>query len=318
VAAASVALAVQPAVAWADASTTSIEQGFDQGRIQTPRSTAFGGAQTALGTSTTALYDNPANLPLSRVYHFEGLAGLSPEARRQTYGAGVVDSSTSRLAGGVGGTWNMLDPDGIHRQWTDLRLALAYPFGDRFSMGITGRYLRADQKTSSGPLGASLASDGSPNGPIFNAFTLDIGATFVLTEGLRLGAVGHNLTNPGTGLAPTWVQGGIGYGRDIFSVELDAAADFTTFKSTRARYMGGAEVFLANRVPLRAGYRYDDGVKTHAITGGVGYVDRSWSIELGAMHEIAGEHPATFLTLGLRLFYNATGGSQLDTTNEAF
>jgi hypothetical protein len=322
VAAALTTVSARPTTARADVSTTSIEQGFEQGRIQTPRSTAFGGAQTALGTSTTALYENPANLPLSRVYHFEGLAGLGPEARRQSYGAGVVDSSTSRVAGGIGGTWNVLDPDGIHRQWTDLRLALAYPFGDRFSLGATGRYLRADQRIGSGPLAQSntpdAASDGSPNGPIFNAFTFDVGATFVLTEGLRIAAVGHNLTNPGTGLAPTWVSGGIGYGHDLFSVEFDAAADFTTFKSTRARYMAGGEVFLANRVPLRVGYRYDDGLKTHAISGGLGYVDKSWSVELGGMHEIAGEHPATFLTLGLRLFYNATGGGDLDTTNEAF
>jgi hypothetical protein len=316
--AAALASLLAPRAARADASTTSIPQGYDAGRIESPRSMAFGGAQTALGTSTTALYENPANLPMARVYHFEGIAALSPEARRQSYGGGVVDSSTSRLAGGVGGTWNMLDPDGIHRQWTDLRMALAYPFGDRFSLGATGRYLRVDQKTGAGPLGASTVSDGTSNSPLFNAFTFDLGAVVVLTEGLRFGAVGHNLTNPGNGFAPTWVSGGLGYGRDIFSIEVDAGADFTTYKSTRSRIMAGGEVFLANKVPLRVGYRYDDGVKTHALSGGLGYVDKGWSLELGAMHEVAGEHPATFFSLSLRLFYNATGGGDLDTANEAF
>ena len=43
----------------------------------------------------------------------------------------VADSSTSRLAGGFGGTWSILDPDRVHRTWTDLRLALAYPLSDR-------------------------------------------------------------------------------------------------------------------------------------------------------------------------------------------
>src|SRR5512140_2791309 len=70
--------------AHADRATTSPEQGYDLGEIQNPRSIAFGGAQTALGVSTIAVYENPANLPLARVYHFEGLAALSPEARRQS------------------------------------------------------------------------------------------------------------------------------------------------------------------------------------------------------------------------------------------
>jgi hypothetical protein len=304
--------------AWADRASTSIEQGYDLGEIQSPRAIAFGGAQTALGTSTTALYGNPANLPLARVYHFEGLAAFMPEAKRQSYGAGVVDSSTGRLAGGVGGTWNIQDPEGIHRQWTDLRLALAYPLGDRFSVGAAGRYLRADQGITSGPLGQSYASDGSLGSPIFNSFTFDLGLTVLPLDGLRIGAVGHNLTNPGTGLAPTVVQGGVGYGRDIFSIEGDAAADFTTWKTTKARAMLGGELFLAGHAPLRLGYRYDDGTKTHALSGGLGYVDRHWSFEVSGRHDVSGEHPSTIIGASLRLFYNASGGGELDTSNDVF
>ncbi|MBL9109890.1 MAG: hypothetical protein JNM74_11485, partial [Myxococcales bacterium] len=68
--------------AHADPSTTSPEQGYDLGEVQHPRSVAMGGARTALGTSTNALWGNPANLPMSRVYHFEALANWGPEARR--------------------------------------------------------------------------------------------------------------------------------------------------------------------------------------------------------------------------------------------
>jgi hypothetical protein len=279
---------------------------------------AFGGAQAALGTSTTALYGNPANLALARVYHFEGLATISPEARRQSYGAAVVDSATSRLAGGLGGTWNMQDPNGIHRQWTDVRLTLAYPLGDQFSVGATGRYLRADQGVSSGPFGADLVAGGLQNGPIYNSFTFDLGATLQPADGLRLGLVGKNLTNPGTGLAPTTVQGGVGYSRDIFAFEGDALADFTTWKGTRARLMLGGEAFMATHVPIRLGYRYDDGMKTHALSGGLGYVDRRWSFEAGVRHDIVGEHPSTFIGIGLRLFYSSEGAGEMDTSNDVF
>ncbi len=325
------ALALASRVAQADPSTTSIEQGYDLGTIQSPREMAFGGAQTALGTSTTALYNNPANLPLSSVYHFEGLAAFSPEARRQSYGGAVVDSSTAKLAGGLAGTLNALDPDGIHRTWTDVRLGIAYPLGDRFSVGGTLRYLRGNQGVTTGPLGGTtgpftaltgtndLASDGLSGGPIVNVMTFDAGMTIIPAEGFRIGAVGHNLTNPGNGLAPTTFQGGLGYTTDLFSVETDAMADFTTYKSTAGRYMAGGELFLGGHVPLRAGYRYDDGTRTHSVSGGLGYIASQWSFEASVRQDVSSEHPNTMIGVSLRFFYNATGSNgTVDTSNEAF
>jgi len=310
------ALALAPRPAHADPATVSPEQGYDLGAIQSPRDLAFGGAQNALGTSTTALYGNPANLPLARVYHFEGIAAISPEARRQSYGGAVVDSSTSRLAGGFGGTWSVMDPDGIKRSWTDLRLVIAYPLGDRFSVGAAGRYLRVGQNTASGPLGASLASDGTSSGPLFNAFTVDAGATLTPLEGLRLSVVGKNLTNPSTALAPTQLAGGIGYQTETFAIEGDALADFTSWKGTRGRYMAGGEIFVAQHVPIRLGYRYDDGVKTHAVSGGLGYVDRRWSFEASVRRDVSGELKMTVVSIGLRFFYDSAKSGDTEGTDQ--
>ena len=305
-------------VASADPSSTSLEQGYDLGAIQNPREMAFGGAQTALGTSTVALYNNPANLALARVYHFEGLATVSPEARRQSYGLAVVDSSTSRLAGGLAGTLNELDPDGVHRSWTDVRMGLAYLLGDRFAVGASVRYLRVNQATGSGPLGASPVSDGAVS-PILDALTLSAGAPIIPAEGFRIGVVGQNLTNLGVGLAPTTLQGGAGYTSEIFSIEADAMADFTTYKSTAGRYMAGAEVFLGGHVPLRVGYRFDDGTMTHSVSGGLGYIDTRWSVEAGVRQDVVSEHPNTMVGLSFRFFYTSeTGGGAVDTSNDAF
>jgi hypothetical protein len=291
--------------AWADPSSTSPEQGYDLGQIQTPRSVAMGGAQTALGNSTIALFENPANLPLSRVYHFEALAAIAPEPRRQSYGGAVADSATNRLAGGFGGTWNQLDPDGIHRTWTDLRLTLAYPFADRFSIGATGRYLRVSQGTATGPFGSSFASDGTSGDPIVNNFTFDLGATLIPANGFYLGAVGHNLTNPGTGLAPTTLTGGIGYSQETFSLEGDVLADFTTYTKVRPRIMIGGELFASNRFPIRLGYRYDDGTHAHAVSGGLGYVDKKFSFEISVRRDVVADHPMTLFSAGLRYFYES-------------
>lgn len=267
------------------------------------------GAQQVWGGSTTAVFVNPANLALYRVYHLEGIAAFGPEARRQSYGGAVVDSSTSRLAGGVGGTWSQLDPDGIRRQWTDLRLALAYPLADRVHVGVTGRYLRLNQGTTRGPFGASLASDGTSTAAIVNEFTFDAGAAISITEQLRVAINGRNLTAPGTGLVPLGLGGGVGWSNKTVTVEADTLVDFTTFGSARARAMIGTEVLLADRVPLRVGYRYDAGTKTHALGFGAGYVDRRFSFELGARRDVVADHPATTIGAGLRFFIDAGGSS---------
>ncbi len=288
-------------------SSTSIEQGYDLGEVQHPRAVAMGGANQVWGGSTTAVFLNPANLALYRVYHLEGIAAFGPEARRQSYGGAVVDSSTSQLAGGFGGTWSQMDPDGIRRQWTDLRLALAYPLGDRFHLGVTGRYLRVNQSKSRGPFGADYVSDGSSL--LLNNFTFDAGAAIAITEQLRFAVSGRNLTAPGTSLAPVGLTGGLGWSNQTVSAEADSLVDFTTFGSARIRMMAGGEVLVADRVPLRAGYRYDAGTKTHALSLGGGYVDRRFSIEAGARRDVVADHPATLISIGLRFFIDSGGAT---------
>ena len=294
-------------VAHADPSTTTIEQGYELGEIQHPRSMAMAGAQQAWGGSTTALFLNPANLPLYRVYHLEAIATFSPESRRQSYGGAIADSSTSRLAGGFGGTWSQMDPDGIKRSWTDLRLSLAYPIGDRLSIGAAGRYLRVDQRPNAGPLGNSLASGGTKDDPINSEFTFDAGLAVSITEQVRLGLTGRNLTAPGNGLLPVGTAGGIGYSNGTFTVEVDELIEFTTFGGPRGRTMIGAEYLAADHFPIRAGYRFDAGMKTHALGLGLGYVDKKFSVELGGRRDVVADHPATMISVGLRFFIDSAG-----------
>jgi hypothetical protein len=296
----------------AEPSTTTIEQGYDVGEVQSARSVAMAGALNATGVSTNGLFLNPANMALARVYHLEALAAFSPEARRQSYGAAAVDSVLNRghLAGGGAVTWSNMDPDGIHRSWTDVRLAMAYPLGEHLAIGATGRYLRVDQALAAGPLGASLASDGTAGKPLFNQLTFDAGATLSFTQALRLGVVGHNLTNPGTSFAPTMLAGGFGYVTQDFAIEGDTMADFTTYSSTKLRFMLGGEVFIADHYAVRGGYRYDAALKTHAGSLGAGYIDRRWSVEVGARHDLVADHPSTMVSIGLRYFYDAMGIQQ--------
>ena len=300
--------------------STSPELAYDMGNIPNARTLGMGDALNALGVSTPALSLNPANMAMARVYHIEAIAAFSPEAKRQTYGAAVVDSvlNSSRLAGGILGTWSEMDPDAMHRTWTDVRGGAALPLGDHVALGAIGRWLRVEQAVAAGPFAPSLASGGTPGGPIVNTFTFDVGATAAIGDALRIGAVGHNLTNPGTALAPTTGALGLGYGTHDFALEVDGLLDFTTYASVRGRVMAGGELFLADHYAVRAGWRYDAGTGVHTPSLGFGYIDARWSIEVGARHDLIADHASTFAVLSLRYFYDATGSTTPADAQDAF
>jgi hypothetical protein len=281
--------------------------GYNYGEIETARTAATGGAQRALSSSLGALFINPANIAVQRVYHLGAFAQIWPEARRQSYGAGAVDSigSSSHIAGAAGVTYNFQDTDGIDRKWTDARLALAYPFSDSFYLGLGGRYLLLSQD-GPGPLGPSLASGGLDGKQIVRAVGFDAGLTFKATPELAFSFVGNNLTNPGHGFLPTSIGGGVGYGAKQFAIDADLVSDFTSWDETRLRAMLGLEVLLADHYGLRGGYRFDQGAKSHALSLGVGYIDRSFIFDLAVRRVVSGD-AATAVVFGFTYHLETTG-----------
>ena len=300
-------LLLSSAPAFAEKSTLDPTIGYNYGEIETARTTATGGAQRALSTSLGALFVNPANIAVQRAYHLGGFAQIWPEARRQSYGVGAVDSigSSTRIAGAAGATYNLQDSDGIDREWTDAHFALAYPFGDQFYLGFGGRYLLL-QQNGLGPLGRSLASGGLAGQQIVREVSFDAGATFKATPELTFSFVGNNLTNPGHGFLPTSIGGGFGYGGRRVAVEGDLVSDFTTWEEARLRAMLGLEVLLADHYGLRGGYRYDQGSESHALSGGIGYIDSAFIFDLALRRVVSGES-ATAIVFGFTYHLETTG-----------
>jgi hypothetical protein len=280
---------------------------YAYGENETARSLAMGGAMRALGNGTTAPYLNPANMALSRVYRIEAFGQLTPEVTRVLGGATIVDSITSstRIAGAlsaVGGMVDPVDPEedprGLGRTLLDVRAAVAYPIGDRFFIGLGGRYLRMTQR-GRGPLGKSKISGGLPDAAFVDNMTFDAGITVRVTDQLHIGLVGQNLTHPGHGLLPTTVGGGIGYGGNDFSLEADAVADFDAWGRTTVRVMAGGEYLAADHYPLRLGYRFDEGASAHMVSGGLGYVGKEFAIELSTRRTLSTSINATMFVLSL-------------------
>ncbi|HTQ07749.1 MAG TPA: hypothetical protein VMI54_28035, partial [Polyangiaceae bacterium] len=275
--------------------------------IETARSAGTAGAQIAGSNSLTALFVNPANLAATHVYHLGALAQIWPEASRQSYGAAAVDSivSSARVAGGVGATLNFQDNDGVARKWTDVRFALAYPVSDQFFLGLGGRYMWLSED-GVGPLGTSLASGGLPGGRIVRGFGFDAGATLKPSDHFALSVVGNNLNNPGHGFQPTTFGGGANVTFGDFGGEGDLVADFTTYDRTTVRAMLGLEALFADHFEVRLGYRYDDGAKSHALAGGLGYIERTFDVDVSLHHTVVGV-AATAVVFGFTYHLDATG-----------
>ena len=294
----------------ADKSTVPPQVGYNYQEIETPRITATNGAVHALSNSTEALFDNPANMSASRVYHLTALAQIWPESNRQSYGAAAVDSvgSSTRVGGGLGATYNTQDSDGIARKWTDIRFALSYPLSDKFYLGLGGRYLMLSQN-GEGPLGMSLASAGLAGQQIVRGVSFDAAASFRPTDGLVIAIVGSNLNNPGNGFQPMTLAGGVGFGKDSFSLEGDVVEDFSSYDHKTTRAMAGGELLVADHFPIRAGYRYDDGAKSNSISGGLGYIDTMFSAEIAARRVVSGDK-VTAIVLGFTYHLDSAGLTQ--------
>lgn len=312
-----------PKDAWAEDDKLLPAVSHAYGEYETPRSLAMGGALRALGNGTTSIFFNPANMALTRLYHIEASGIVRPEETRAVGTATAVDSITSstKVSGGAAFSVGVEDPKGLDRTFTDFRSAVAYPIGDKVFIGLGFRYLRMIQD-GFGPLDLdnvtpkkySPASGGLLNGagqrdPFVDTWTLDAGLTARIGQSLHISVVGQNLTHPGHTLLPTTVGGGIGYGNKDFSIEVDGLADFDSWTTVTGRFMAGGEYLVANKVPIRIGYQYDQGANVHSVSGGLGYVSTEVGVELGLRRTLSTTVNSTMI--GLSLTYHLESSSLL-------
>lgn len=290
---------------------------YNYGETDTARSMGMAGALRAAGGGIHGIYLNPANLGIARVYHLQAIGQWTPEAARQLYGGAIVDS-TRRLSGGLSVIGGFQDPDGIDRSQIDVRMALAFAISQSVHLGVGGRYLSLNQE-GLGPLGNSRASGGllDPDDPpdgrnaLENTVTFDAGATVKATDAIHISIVGQNLSYPNNALLPTTVGGGIAYATRDFTIELDGLADFNSWVSPNPRIMAGGEYLIADRVPVRLGYRFDllsgSGLtSSHQLGVGAGYVDPSFSLEFSVRRTLVGP-AATFMAAGAAFHFESLG-----------
>ena len=79
---------------------------------------------------------------------------------------------------------------------------------------------------------------------------------------------------------------------------------------TLADWAGRLFHFLFDRFAIRLGYRIDMGQKTHSLSGGLGWVDKHFSVEASVRQDVIADHPNTMIVLGLRYFYDYGSAGQ--------
>ena len=222
-----------------------------------PRSLALSAA-IGIAASNEGLYLNPAAAGARKRYSVEGLMFVDrrgAETAARLYGASVVDSLSSPVAGGfsyvraqrgayTGGVWHA---------------AVSGPIAQDFHLGVAGKYLAVR-----GPENADAA-------------TVDAGLFWQVGELLSIGAAGYNLVSiANTAVAPMGAGVGIGIGSDrSFQVTADWRGDFDRAGKTTNRYGAGLEVLLGQLVPVRAGWSRDETLGTKWWSAGVGLVTQA-------------------------------------------
>lgn len=289
---------------------------YNYGETDTARAGGMAGALRAAGGAASAIYLNPANLGLTRVYHIDALAQFTPEAGRHLYGGSIVDS-TRRFSGAFSLVGGFQDSDGVDRSSIDVRAALAFAISDAFHVGLGGRYLSLQQE-GLGVLGDSRVSGGlreaddpTQREALVNTFTFDAGVTVRATDEFHISVVGTNLTYPNNGLLPTTVGGGIAWATEDFTIEADGLADLTSWSEVSPRAMAGAEYLIASRFPVRLGYRFDlmaasDLDPSHQLSAGFGYLDPRFGVQAAVRRTLVGPS-ATLIMIQAGVYLESLG-----------
>jgi hypothetical protein len=261
---------------------------------ESARGLAMGTGVRASSAGTSALAYNAANLSLARIYHLESSVAYDPGAGRFGLIAGIVDSTTDSIAMGLSFRALVGDGDGGYGGY-DGRVGLGMALGEAVSIGLSGRYL---QYSRTGQLPSGVTSD-----RIARGFTLDAALRVSPAPGFHLAALGLNLVDLESGLAPVQTGGSASYTMGgVFTIGADILVNLSRHVDGSPLLVGGGfEWLTGGRVPLRAGYIYDELRATHVFTAGLGYVDQAVGVDLALRQDVAGQND-TLMMASFRYF----------------
>ncbi len=258
------------------------------------RALSLAEAYRANATGNDAIYFNPAGLVVIPRYSPELHYALDLDKEEHTVDVSVVDSKTSKVAAGLGYTFDGRELTKRASLQHKATLALAVPVFDQLlAVGAGLKYVNV----SDAVLGNYL-----------NALSADVGVLSRLPFGLSLAAVGYNLIpiqsqraplaagfganldlgplsalifGGGPALGPTPTAAGLSAPSTLgqlvgplsgLTLEVDWNINFFTLYGPKSRVSGGLEYLAFDSVPLRAGYLWDEATDDQLVTVGAGFI----------------------------------------------
>ncbi len=260
---------------------------------ETPYTLGMGLGVRAGASGTSGLALNASNMGGARGFDLEAFSQIIPSSSGGTYwtfGSAVVDSTTSdRITLGTSYRYIFQGEDRQYQGW-DWRTAIGVMLIEQLSLGVSVRWGRMNSRWS----------DGERLGPFFDGVTMDASLTITPIPWLKIAGLGYNLIKTGSTLAPQMAGGSVSIAPvPVFSFGGDVLVDLTTFTKTELLFGGAAQFIAGEKVPLRFGYRRDNGRVLNQLTASVGFTQGKFGIE-AALRQTIGNNKETYLVTAFR------------------
>jgi hypothetical protein len=244
------------------------------------RTTAMGGAQSAIATGNDALLVNPAGLAQVRKYHFEVDGILDTRFPAQGLIVSVADSTGPVATGLLYLHWGAGQDEGRAQGWL-AGLGYAYQAGSFLFGGLT-KYLR---------FRTPLADD-SPDGTVYQ-FMQDFG--LLAKRGSFSWSLGvQNISTTAHELFPLTATAGFAIGSDAGShLAFDYKADLHDIDHPQHKFAAGVET-LIDAFALRAGGTWDSTNSRWWLSAGVALLTEKGGAQFVYRRRLSGDLDQVF------------------------
>jgi hypothetical protein len=255
--------------------------------VDMPRSTAMGGANSAIATGNDALAVNPAGAAASRRYHFEVDGVYDSSFPAQGVMVSIVDSATTPVASGMlFSRWGSGRGDGRGEGWL-LGFTYAHAVGQNLFFGGQTKFTHFHSP---------------PDGGLTARWAQDIGFLSRGGGGFSWAAVLQNISLEKIPLFPLTATAGLAWGSDTdWHLAFDYKADLSDTKDIKHRAALGAELLLEQSIALRGGATWDPAASMWWISAGVGLLTDKAGLQLVWRRRVSGGYDQLF-EAGVTLF----------------
>ena len=236
----------------------------------------------AIGIS--ALAYNVSNMAAVRTYHVEAFSQIIPGSKSNggtywTIGSSVSDSTTAKIVAMGTSFRGVFSGDRRRYSGWDWRSGIGVQPIPQIGIGLAFRWARLNADRS----------EGQRLGPSFDGVTLDASVTVTPIPWLKVAGLGYNLIRTYSALAPQMAGGSVALTPvESFSIGGDVLVDLTTFEKSEIIAGGGMSYVAAEMVPLRFGYRRDNGRNLNQITAGAGFNKGKIGVEAALRQDVGG------------------------------